>query len=107
MTSSTSVRVLVAIVLIAACGSKSKRGDGAGDGGIDAAGPAVKALVIAPADTTVALTQAGLVFTATQPYTVTATFDDGTSADVSTKATLVSDDANAIGFAGAVANVHA
>lgn len=95
MKSSTAILVLA---LVAACGSKASSSHG-GNGSGDAGSPHATALAIAPPQATVALAPAGAGFAATQAFTVTATFDDGSTADVTADAGLVAATGSGISFA--------
>jgi hypothetical protein len=106
MTRALRISVSIMVAALAACGDKGGHGGGT-DGGVDASGAPVKTLAITPATATVALTQAGLAFTGTQPYTVTATYDDGSTADVTSAASYISDDFTAVHVASGTATVTA
>src|ERR1700733_266480 len=97
-----SHRFVLALVVVFGC---AHHDDGPGaDGGV---GTGVKSLSISPPQATVALTAAGAGYTASQAFTVTALYADGTTADVTSDIQWGVDDSTAVSFSSATATVIA
>ncbi len=91
------MKYLLVAVALAACGTHTSGDDGTnGDGGT---GGTPTAIIVSPDSAMVDLAAATAGFSATQPYTVKATYADGTSRDVTAEATLYGDLDSGISFA--------
>jgi hypothetical protein len=96
------LRYMALGVLFAGCATHS------GGGGDDGSGsPTIVGLDITPSAALVNLTAAGTGYAATQAFTITATYDDGSTGDVTAEATFSDDDDDAVKFDLATATVTA
>ncbi len=96
----TLVLVLVVVAIAPACGARHT-GGGDDTAAPDAGTANLASLAVSPDLAQVALAPAALGFTGVQAFHVTATYVDGTSADVTSLASLSADADSGITFAGA------